>query len=217
MKDLLAPIALCAAVMIAIVGCGGSTSTQPSSSSAPAASASSPSSPSEPAPTSSPAVLPSLPAIFSNHADPALEGQLPTEVSGIALQRYSLALAAVLDAGGDRAAIDAFLQRIGKTESDSSVAGALDPTNRLTGGILAYKVSGAETATLLAGIVSVEQSDLGAGAAQRQGTVGGKSVTIVSVGAGVNDTEWIYGRGDVVFVVHADSETHAAAYLSALS
>lgn len=223
--------ALGAATMIVIVGCGGSASTTSSSSSATAAtssasaatssaavpsSAAATASPSELPAASSPASLPSLPAIFSNHADPELEGLLPTEVSGTAIMRYSLPLSDVLDSGGDRATIDAFLQGIGKTESDASVAGALDPTSALTGGILAFKVDGADAAVLLAGIVSVEQSDLGGGATKKQGTVGGKSVTIVSVGTGVNDTEWIYGRGDVVFVVHAADETHAAAFLQAL-
>jgi uncharacterized protein with GYD domain len=65
--------------------------------------------------------------------------------------------------------------------------------------------------------VSVEQSDLGAGATTKQATVGGKSVTVVSVGTGVNDTEWVYGRDDVVFVIHASDEAHAATFLQALS
>lgn len=173
-------------------------------------------SPSELANASSPTSLPSLPAIFSNHADPALETLLPAEVSGTALQRYSLTLSAVLDAGGDRAAIDAFLQGIGKTEADGSFAAALDPSNTLIGGIFAFKVSGADAAVLLAAIVSVEASDLGAGATTKQAIVGGKSVTVVSVGTGVNDTEWIYGRGDVVFVVHTSTEALAAAFLQAL-
>ncbi len=234
-KHLLRSVALGAALIVVIIGCGGS-SAAPSASSVPGASSSAlaaPSSaarsnspaavasppaasPSEFATASSPTSLPSLPAIFSNHADPTLESLLPAEVSGIAMQRYSLTLSDVLDAGGDRAAIDAFLAGIGKAESDGSFAAALDPTNTLTGGILAFKVSGADTARLLGGIVSVEQSDLGTGATTRQATVGGKGVTIVSVGTGPNDTEWIYGRGDVVFVVHADDETRAAAFLQAL-
>ncbi len=90
-----------------------------------------------------------------------------------------------------------------KTEADGSFAAALDPTNTLAGGIFAFKVNGADGPTLLGGIVEVEKSDLGAGATTRQATVGGKDVTVVSIGSGVNDTEWIYGRGDVVFVVHA--------------
>lgn len=64
--------------------------------------------------------------------------------------------------------------------------------------------------------MALEQSDLGGDATTRQATVDGKSVMIVSVGTGVNDTEWIYGRGDVVYVVHAGDETHAAAFLQAL-
>jgi hypothetical protein len=222
------PLALAAAVMIMTVGCGGgapsSDSATTASSSASAASplASAPSSvagttsPSEVAGSASPASLPSLPAIFSEHADPALEAQLPGVVSGTTMQRYSLTLAEILDAGGNRPAVDAFLQGIGKTEADGSFAAAFDPTNVVTGGVFAFKVGGADAATLLAGIVSVEQSDLGGGATAQPATVGGKSVTVVSVGSGVNDTEWILGRGDVVIVVHADNEAHAAAYLQAL-
>jgi hypothetical protein len=205
---------LFALVVVAAACSGGAT---PGSNAVPtASSAAVTASPSELATASSPTSLPSLPAIFSNHADPALEALLPAEVSGTALQRYSLTLSAVLDAGGDRAAIDAFLQGIGKTEADGSFAAALDPSNTLTGGISAFKVSGADAAVLLAAIVSLEASDLGAGATTKQAMVGGKSVTVVSVGTGVNDTEWIYGRGDVVFVVHADDETRAAAFLQAL-
>jgi hypothetical protein len=229
-KHLMGPIALSAAVMILVVACGGgasapssvstTTAAPPASAdttSAPAASsAADTASPSDSAASASPASQSSLAAIFSEHDDPGLEAQLPAVVSGAAMQRYSLTLAKILDAGGDRAAIDGFLQRIGKTEADGTFAAAFDPTNSVTGGIFAFKVSGADAATLLAGIVAVEQSDLGGGAAQ-PATVGGKSVTVVSVGNGVNDTEWVFGRGDdVVFVVHADNEAHAAAYLEAL-
>ncbi|MBA2315277.1 MAG: hypothetical protein H0V87_07805 [Chloroflexi bacterium] len=232
MKHRLERVALGAVVMVVLVACGGgAASTAPSSSPASAASAaaspaSSSSAVASPAPaTTSPAAtggaasppsLPSLPAIFSSHADPELEAQLPAEVSGTPLQRYSLTFTESLDAGGDRAAVDAFLQGIGKSEADGSFAVALDPTNTLTGGIFAFKVDGADTAVLLEAIVSLEKSDLGADATTRQATVGGKSVTILSVGTGPNDTEWIYGRGDVVFVVHADDETRAAAFLQAL-
>jgi hypothetical protein len=219
------PSSLTIAIAILIAGCGGSATvpsssspaaTAPLATSGAAPSAAPSSSATQTAAPSGPAGAPSLPAIFSSHADPALEAQLPTEVSATALGRYSQALSDVLDAGGDRAAIDAFLRGIGKTEADGSVAAAYDPTNTLKGAIIAYKVNGADTATLLNGIVSLEQSDLGPGATKKQATVGGKNVTVVSVGTGVNDTEWLYGRGDAVFVVHAADEAHAAAYLQAL-
>ena len=70
---------------------------------------------------------------------------------------------------------------------------------------------------LLPAILAVEQSDLGAGATTRKANVGGKDVTVVSVGTGVNDTEWVYARDGVVFVIHAPDEAHAAAYLQSLS
>lgn len=219
MKHLLGSVVLGAAAMVALVGCGVSSATPASPTTAPTVASGSASSPSPGASSQageSPASLPSPAPIASNHADPGLEALLPAEVSGTPMQRSSATLAALLDSGGDRTAIDAFLQSIGKTEADGSIASGFDPTNTLGGGIFAFKISGADAAALLAGIVAVEQSDLGTGATTRQGTVGGKDVTIVSVGTGVNDTEWIYGRGDVVFVVHAADETHAADFLQAI-
>lgn len=136
---------------------------------------------------------------------------------GTPLTRYSLTLTQLLDAGGDRAGIDAFLVGIGKTEADGSYAAAFDPTHALGGGINAFKVAGADAAALLAGITALEKSDLGSGATVKQATFGTKNVTVVSVGNGVNDTEWVYGRGDVVFVVHAANEAEATAFLATLA
>ena len=167
-----------------------------------------------PAPSSAAA---SLPAVTASHADPALEALLPAEVSGTAMQRSSATLAAMVAAGANRTAIDGFLQGIGKSESDGTYAAAFDPANAAGGGIFAFKVAGVDAGVLLPAILAVEQSDLGAGATTRQATVGGKDVTVVSVGTGVNDTEWVYARDDVVFVIHAPDEAHAAAFLQALS
>jgi hypothetical protein len=155
-------------------------------------------------------------AVTSSHADPALEALLPAEVSGTPMQRSSATLASLLDSGGDRSSIDAFLQGLGKSESDGTFAAAFDPTSALGGGIFAFKIAGVNSGVLLPAIVSVEKSDLGAGATTTQATVGGKSVSVVSVGNGVNDTEWVYGHEDVVFVVHATDEAHASAFLEVL-
>ncbi len=211
--------AFAALLMSLLVACGSSSPGQTGSSASqpqpPASTNGAVPSPVGTAPSTS-ASPQSLPPADGSHADPALEAQLPAEVSGTQLQRSSATFIDILNAGGDRTTIDAFLQRIGKTEADGTYAAAFDPTAALSGGIFAFKVSGADTATLLAGITALEASDLGAGASTTQATVGGKVVTVVSIGSGVNDTEWIYGRGDVVFVVHAADETHAAAYLQAL-
>lgn len=155
--------------------------------------------------------------MFSIHSDPALEALLPRQVAGTNLTTYSLSLDELLKSGaGDPAAINAFLQSLGKTSADASVAGAFDPTAKLRGTILAYKINGADPAGLLAGIVAFARSDVGATAAVRTGTVGGKGVTIVSAGSGSNDTQWLYARGDVVFAVQAADEAGAAGYLQAL-
>ena len=132
------------------------------------------------------------------------------------MHRYSLTLTQVLDASGDRPGITAFLQSLNKTEADGSFAAAFDPTSSLGGGINAFKVAGADAVALLGGITTIEVSQLGTGTTREQATVGGKNVTVVSVGDGVNDTKWIYGYGDVVFVVSAADEAHAAAYLETL-
>lgn len=225
MKHVLGIAALSVAMFITLVGCGGSA---PSASSPAAASAVTPAttvdtSPGASATTSgTPSTAPAASAstaaggITERHADQDLEAQLPSEVSGTPMTRYSVTLAQMLDAGGDRASIDSFLASIGKAEADGSIAAAFDPTNTVTGGIFAYRVRGADSAALLAAITSVEQTDLGADATTHE-TVGGKSVVVASIGSGVNDTTWLYGRGDIVFVVHAPDEAHAAAFLQALS
>jgi hypothetical protein len=217
------PTVIGAAFVVVLTGCGGG-SNPPSSaaggSPAAASSASAAIASSEPpavATTGPSSAGPSLPAVTSSHADPALEALLPAEVSGIAMQRSSATLAALLASGGDRTAVDTFLQKLGKSESDGTYAAAFDSTNTVGGGIFAFKIAGVNADVLEPAIVSVEQSDLGAGATTKQATVGGKSVTMVSVGSGVNDTEWVYGRDDVVFVIHAADEAHAATFLQALS
>ena len=158
----------------------------------------------------------SLSPLFSSHVDPALEALLPESVSGTSLLRYSIGFSQLLDSGGNRPVVDAFLQSIGKTEADGTFASAFDSSGQLAGGISAFKVAGAPAEALLNGVIELEKSDLGAGAATHQATVGNKPVIVVSVGSGVNDTEWIYGHGDVVFVVQAPDEEHAAAFLAAL-
>ncbi len=82
--------------------------------------------------------------------------------------------------------------------------------------IFAFKVAGVTAEVLLPAIVPVEKSDLGAGATTQQATVGGKSVSVVSIGTGVNDTAWVYGKDEAVFVVRAADEAHAAPYVQAL-
>jgi hypothetical protein len=217
------PMAISAAIILVLTGCGSSASNSPSTApgGSPAAAFSAsgglPSSEPSAVATSSSSAGPSLPAVTSSHADPALEALLPAEISGTSMQRSSATLVALLASGGDRTAIDAFLQGLGKAESDGTYAAAFDPTNTISGGIFAFKIAGVNASVLLPAIVSVEQSDLGAGATTTQATVGGKSVTVVSVGTGVNDTEWVYGRDDVVFVIHAADEAHAATFLQGLS
>lgn len=217
------PVAIGAAIVLVLMGCSSSASNSPSTAAggSPAATSSastalSSSAPSAVATTPSTPAGPSLPAVTSSHADPALEAVLPAEISGTSMQRSSATFAALIASGGDRTVIDAFLQSLGKSESDGTYAAAFDPTNTVGGGIFAFKIVGVNSSVLLPAIVSVEQADLGAGATTTQATVGGKSVTVVTIGSGVNDTEWVYAHGDVVFVVHASDEAHATAYLQAL-
>lgn len=220
-------LALGAVSIVLVAACGGTAPSQSavgsptaatSSSSGSVAAASSSAVPPSSAIASAPVPSgqPSLPAITASHADPALEAMLPAAVRGTPLQRSSLTLSAVLDSGGNRPVVGTFLQSIGRTEADGTVALAFDLTGAVPGGISAFKVAGADPSALLAGIVSVEGSDLGGVATVSQSTVGGKNVTVATIGNGLNDTTWIYGRGDVVFVVKAPDATGAAAFLALL-
>jgi len=221
-RRMFAPVAIGAAIAV-LTGCGGGAASLPSNAvgGSPAAAASTAAAQPTSAPSdveTTPPASPgsTLPAVTASHADPALEALLPATVSGTSMQRSSATFAALLASGGDRTAIDAFLQGLGKSESDGTYAAAFDPTNSLGGGIFAFKIAGVNASVLQPAIVSVESADLGTGATTRQATVGGKDVTVVSVGTGVNDTEWVYGRDDVVFVFHAADETHAATLIQAL-
>ena len=216
-------LAFGAVTIVLVAACGGTAPTQSPAGSPTAATSSSAATPSSAVPPSSaiasapvPSAQPSLPPIATSHADPALEAMLPAAVGGTPLQRSSLTMSAVLDSGGNRPVVGAFLQSIGKTETDGTVALAFDLTGAVPGGISAFKVAGADPSALLAGLVSVEGSDLGGAATVSQATVGGKNVTVATIGNGVNDTTWIYGRGDVVFVVKAPDATGAAAFLELL-
>ena len=221
------------AACLGLGGCGGSAAAPSNAAGGTSAAASSASAPpasttpsaaatasavaSAPSSSAAPSAAASQPAVTASHADPALEALLPAEIAGTPMQRSSATLAALVAAGADRTAIDGFLQGIGKSESDGTYAAAFDPGNAVGGGIFAFKVAGVDAGVLLPAILAVEQSDLGAGATTKQANVGGKDVTVVSVGNGVNDTEWVYARDGVVFVIHAPDEAHAAAYLQALS
>ncbi len=155
-------------------------------------------------------------AFTNSHSNPDLESQLPSTVSGSTLTKFSLGLADLIANGGDRTTVDAFLASIGKSENDASVASAYDPSGKLAGGISAFRVVGADAGSLLAGIVALETSSLGSAATKTQSSVGGKSVTVLSIGTGANDTRWVYGHGDIVFVIQARDEATAASYLTVL-
>jgi hypothetical protein len=217
-------LALGAASIVLVAACGGSAPTQTSAGSSAATSSSgqvagAPSSavlPSAAVSLPSSASQPSVPGITGSHADPALEAMLPAAINGTPLQRSSLTFAAMLGTSTDRVAIDAFLQSIGKSESDGTVGLAFDQTGAVPGGVTAFKVTGADPTALLGGILAVEQSDAGGAATVTKETVGGKAVTVVSTGDGVNDTTWVYGHGDVVFAVQAPDAAGAAAFLQLL-
>ena len=221
---------LAAAVIVLVAACGGSTSSAPTGGSAaprtpggsvaaaslPVAGSPAVAASAAPSLAGQPSAQPSAPVITGTHADPALEALLPAAVGGTPLARSSVSLATMLDSGANRPAIDAFLGSIGKSEGDGSVALAVDPSGVVPGGISAFKVTGADATALLGGLVAVERSDLGAGATVAQATVGGKAVTVLTIGNGVNDNTWVYGHGDVVFVVKAPDAARAAAFLELL-
>ena len=160
---------------------------------------------------------PSLPAVTASHADPALEALLPAEISGTrdaALQRH----ARCHDRGRCQPHGDRRLPR--RVSASPSRTGRMPPPSirptRSAAGSSRSRSRAWTPACCCRRSCAVEQSDLGTGATTSQATVGGKHVTVVSVGNGVNDTEWVYARDGVVFVIHAADEAHAAGFLEAL-
>lgn len=152
--------------------------------------------------------LPSF-GLPSFRGDAELASLIPTEIAGTPIQTTTISgdeFGALAEDDDDRAELDAFLGALNRSLSDVSVAFASasigEEATSLS--INAFRVRGAETGALLAGISQLVVADLTSPVIE-QATLGGKPVTVISEpGDDAADKTYLYGKGDVVFQVETD-------------
>ena len=203
-QAILRPLALLAAGAIAVAACGGTTATTvPGAGTvAPATLAPASVAPATEAPAASGAA-PSL-SLPSFQGDQELEGMLPDTLGGETVTVLSLTGEEFLGGGMGSGTEDlqALLTQLGKAPSDMSVAfgGAGTVT------IVAFRIKGVPSATIFQSLKSIAEQE---GAATiTDMNLGGKAVQKM-VPADLSETSYIYGTGDVVFVVGGTDITDA--------
>ena len=156
----------------------------------------------------------SEPPIADAHDVPELEAQLPTALSGTALQSQSSSGGGILTDDAWSASMTSFLKAAGKTSADLQFAQAYDPTSALDGGFGVYRVVGLEAAAVRDALIAAWKGDYPEMKVSTV-TLDGKKVTKGDFGADTPSTYW-YVRGDLVFDIEAADEKLASAALAAL-
>lgn len=155
-----------------------------------------------------------LPSGFN--ADPSLEAQLPNQIAGKTLQKFSFRGQDFLAAG---AAADPELaqlfQRLGTTPENLSVAIGVDASGDSEGGVLAIRVAGTDANRVIQELGNAAKTQ-NASTAISQRTVGGKSVTTIVEPDDPSGALWLYAKGDVVFGVTGSDATFAEQALGQL-
>jgi hypothetical protein len=132
------------------------------------------------------------------HADPELEGLLPTTLGGVALTIES-------QAGPDlmtkSAALDKFLASMGKTSADFTLASAYSH-GELRAEVGAWRVKGADTALLLPGFKTAVQASSTTPLVQAEEVLAGYLVTrLGSPGQLTRGPLYVFARADALLFV----------------
>ena len=160
------------------------------------------------------------PGLPDFNADPALEAQLPDEIRGTILTKFSFRAADVLDEGAVDEETQRFLETItgmGASLDDVSLAFAADMSGGLNVQLIAFKVAGANANQLLAAIVAEAETDAGPGDQIGQASLGGKTVTtLLDASSSTEGPAYLYASGDTVYLAQSPDEVLAGEVLAAL-
>lgn len=138
-------------------------------------------------------------AAADRHADPELEALLPQTLGGTALTIESQA---GTELSTQSTAFDAFLQGLGKTRADFTLASAYSSGGGLKAEIGAWRVKGADTSLLLPGFKNAVQASSATPLTQAEETIGGRAVTrIGDPGQLAQGPLYVVVRGDTLLFV----------------
>jgi hypothetical protein len=154
------------------------------------------------------------------NADPALEAQLPDEIRGTTLTKFSFRAGDVLQEGGVDEDTQRFLDTItgmGASIDDVSLAFAADMSGGLNVQLIAFRVAGANADQLLAAIVAEGERDAGPGDEIGEASLGGKNVTTLLEDSSTTDgPAYLYASGDTLYLAQSPDEALAGEALAAL-
>ena len=156
----------------------------------------------------------SAPPLADTHDVPDLEGRLPTELSGTALQLQSWSGGGILTDDAWSTSMTSFLTGVGKKPADLQVAQAYDATQALDGSIGVYHVVGVAAGPVRDALIAawrVDYPDM----KLSQLTLDGKEVTRGDFGQGT-PSSYLFVRGDLVYDIETADEKVAIAALTAL-
>jgi hypothetical protein len=160
------------------------------------------------------------PGLPDFNADPALEAQLPNEIRGTTLTKFSFRAADVLDEGAVDEETQRFLETItgmGASLDDVSLAFAADMSGGLNVQLIAFKVAGANANQLLAAIVAEAETDAGPGDQIGEASLGGKTVTtLLDASSSTDGPAYLYASGDTVYLAQSPDDALAGEVLAAL-
>jgi hypothetical protein len=158
-----------------------------------------------------------IPSFSFPSEDKDLEGRLPNQINGVTLVKYSFKGSSFLESGADNQQdlVD-FLNTLGKSPNDLSVAFAGDPNGTLDVQLGAFRVAGADSNALLQAFVVATQKQSPQDQVTQQ-NVGGKQVTqIVDPSDTSTGPIYVYANGDTLFYVSSHDAALAAAALQAM-
>lgn len=199
-RSLLALVALLAAALMA--GCAGPTPSEPV--------------PASPGRSTAPAsALPSVAgSAAGRHADPALEALLPETLGAVALTRESQR---GVDLSQQSPALIAFLDSLGKTLDDFTLASAYSSSGDIEAQVGAWRIRGADTARLMPGFVQAVQASSTTKLTVSDVLDAGRTVTkIGEPGQLTQGPLYAFARGDTVLFVQTTDPALAEEALSDL-
>jgi hypothetical protein len=154
--------------------------------------------------------------LLARHDDPSLERLLPKAVAATPLSTRSLSAAEFIPEAAS-SAFAAFVGPLGGDVAGAALATAFDGTGSLQGTINALRVPGADPGGLLAAYVSLEAGQAPESPTVAERDIAGRVVHALTIGTGPNSvTRYVFGDGDVVFIVDAIDEQTAIAFIEAV-
>ena len=159
---------------------------------------------------STPAVstAPSAPADLPSE-DPALEALLPDEIGGESTEKLSMRGDGLVAAGSSDPTFAAFIERLDAQPDQVGVAYAYTLESEVQA--FAYQVEGVDTDRLVDELqASVQAQDAATDVTWSEDSLGDKQVRIGQAAEATDASIYLYGSGDVVFIIVTDDPALAA-------